>query len=285
MKPIIKADKLSKKYDDQYAINALDLAIYPGQIVGLIGPNGAGKTTLLKAIFGLISVDGELTVSGLDPRRNRVSLLQRMCFIADVATLPKWLSVKNAIKFLQGVHPRFSREKALDFLGKTNIPLKKKVAELSRGMVVQLHLALVMAIDADILVLDEPTLGLDILHRKEFYQRILTDYYNENRTIVVATHQVEEIETILTDIIMIDQGSVILDCSMEQFADQFVEVCAKGDASLRLANMSPLSIRNELGRSQFVFENMSYDVLEKLGEVSTPRISDVFVAKIKERSA
>jgi ABC-2 type transport system ATP-binding protein len=280
MTPIIEAKNLTKRYKDFTALNQISFNIKPGQIVGLIGPNGAGKTTLLKTIFGLTDYDGLLNVNGFDPKKYRTKLLERMCFIADVAILPSWIKVKNAIDFVEGVHPRFDRDTCKKFLKKTKIKPSQKVSELSKGMVVQLHLSLVMAIDADILVLDEPTLGLDILYRKEFYRRILTEYYHEQRTIIITTHQVEEVESILTNLIIINEGKITLDLSMEDFRERFTCVNASGDKAKQLAGMNPIYQKNTLGQTQFLFENIDKDQLKTLTNLRTPSVSDVFIAKV-----
>ena len=277
---MIEAKGLSKRYGDFSALSDIDLWIEPGQIVGLVGPNGAGKTTLLKSLLGLTPFNGYLRIQGLDPRCERGDLMKQMCFIADVAILPRWLKVSNAIDFVEGVHPRFNREKAQSFIQRTNIGLNKRVSELSKGMVVQLHLALVMAIDVNILVLDEPTLGLDILYRKRFYQTLIEDYYTTNRTIIIATHQVEEVESMLTHLIMIRSGKKILDCSMSTFSERFQCVSAQQAHVGTLRDMSPLSETTQFGRVSFLFDQ-GQD-LEQYGDVYVPSISDVFVAKMAE---
>jgi ABC-2 type transport system ATP-binding protein len=285
MNAVITAKQLNKHYKKFQALKNIDLDIKQGQIVGLLGPNGAGKTTLLKAIFGLTSFDGELKVAGLDPRKQRMALMQRMCFIADVAILPNWLKVKNAVDFIEGIHPKFDREKALGFLKNTDINLESKVKQLSKGMVAQLHLALVMAIDAEILVLDEPTLGLDILYRKTFYQRILNDYYHEKRTIIITTHQVEEVESILTDLIIINKGELVLEKSMEDINQHFTQVVANtAENAEKLKALNPLSYNNEFGKVKFIFENAAIEQLKALGEISTAAVSDIFVAKVTQQN-
>lgn len=281
---MIEAKGLTKCYGDFFAINAIDFSIDPGQIVGLVGLNGAGKTTLLKSLLGLTPYEGYLRILGLEPRRQRSTLMRRMCFIADVAILPRWLKVSNAIDFVEGVHPCFSRKKALGFIQRADVSLNKRVSELSKGMVVQLHLALVMAIDVDILVLDEPTLGLDILYRKRFYQTLIEDYYTANRTIIIATHQVEEVESMLTHLMMIRSGKKILDCPMTSFTERFECVCTQAQYVETLRGMSPLSESTQFGRTSFIFDhaqamNLS---LDRYGDVYVPSVSDVFVAKMEE---
>jgi len=219
--PIIAAKGLTKRYGTTVALDHVDLRIAPGRIVGLVGPNGAGKTTALRAILGLTEFEGELSVLGLDPRTHRTELMQQVCFIADVAVLPRWLRVGDAVNFVAGVHPRFSREKCEAFLARTKIKHTQRVRELSKGMIVQLHLALVMAIDAKLLVLDEPTLGLDILYRKEFYERLLNEYFDHEKTILVTTHQIEEVEHIITDLMFIKDGRIVLDASMEAVGERY----------------------------------------------------------------
>jgi len=277
----IVARQLSKSYNGRPALDGVDLCIEPGRIVGLIGPNGAGKTTALKAILGLTSFEGELSVLGMDPRTRRDSLMTEVCFIADVAILPRWMRVWQAIDFVEGVHPRFSRAKCEAFLARTKIHRHQRVRELSKGMIVQLHLALVMAIDARVLILDEPTLGLDILYRKQFYQSLLNDYFDEAKTIVVTTHQVEEIEHIVTDLIFIRAGKVALAASMDEVAARFTELMvspAQADAARALG---PLDERQVFGKSIFLFDAVSKTRLAELGEIRTPNIADLFVATMK----
>jgi ABC-2 type transport system ATP-binding protein len=281
----VKASGLSKSYGTVKALDQASFEIHQGRIVGLIGPNGAGKTTALKAVLGLTSFEGKLEVLGLDPRRERHRVMQDVCFIADVAVLPKWLRVRNALDLVDRLHPRFERSRAEDFLSRTTVRMDSKIGQLSKGMVTQLHLALVMAIEARLLVLDEPTLGLDILFRKEFYKTLLNDYFDENRTILVTTHQVEEIENILTDVIFIDRGRLVLDESMDSIADRFVEVSVKPDRAEAARQLGPLSEQEMFGRRVFLFENGNAEQLRDLGEMRTPGIADLFVAKIKERSA
>jgi ABC-2 type transport system ATP-binding protein len=284
MTEVISASNLSKKYGEFAAIEDLSFTVSKGQILGIVGPNGAGKTTLLRAIMGLSNCTaGQLRVLGVEPTANRCKLMQKLTFIADVATLPQWMTVAQAVEFVAGVQPHFDRAKAESFLQKTRIKLDAKVQTLSKGMVVQAHLALIMAIDAEILILDEPTLGLDIVYRKEFYQSLINDYYTENRTIIITTHQVEEVEDILTDIMMIDEGKKIFESSMESFSDRFVKVVSSSDTAEALAKMNPISEQSAFGVKQFIFENADRAALEKLGKVETVGVADVFVAKVKDR--
>jgi len=282
---LVKATGLSKRYGGVHALDNVSFEIQQGRIVGLIGPNGAGKTTALKALLGLTPFEGSLEVLGRDPRRERHQVMQDVCFIADVAVLPKWLRVRQALSVVEGLHPKFDRSKAEAFLAKTTIRTESRVGQLSKGMVTQLHLALVMAIEARLLVLDEPTLGLDIIFRKDFYTTLLNDYFDDDRTILVTTHQVEEIEHILTDVMFIDQGRLVLDESMESVADRFVEVAVKPDNAEAARRLGPLSETEMFGRRVFMFENVPADRVRDLGEVRTPGIADLFVAKIRERAA
>lgn len=277
----IVARQLTKSYNGKPALDGADFRVDTGRIVGLIGPNGAGKTTALKAILGLTPFEGELSVLGMDPRRQRDTLMSQVCFIADVATLPRWMRVWQAIDFVEGVHPRFSRAKCEALLAQTKIDQRQRVRELSKGMIVQLHLALVMAIDARVLVLDEPTLGLDILYRKQFYQRLLNDYFDENKTIVVTTHQVEEVEHILTDLIFIRAGKICLSASMDEIAARFVEVMVNPNQADAARALGPLDERQVFGKSIFLFDGMDQARLAALGEIRTPNIADLFVATMK----
>jgi ABC-2 type transport system ATP-binding protein len=281
MTTLVKAKGLSKQYGATRALDNVDFEIEEGRIVGLIGPNGAGKTTALKAVLGLTDFDGELDVLGHDPRQARHELMRHVCFIADVAVLPRWLRVSNAIEYVEAVHPGFSRERAMHFLERTKIKQRSKVGELSKGMVTQLHLALIMAIDAKLLVLDEPTLGLDILYRKEFYTSLLNDYFDANRTIIVTTHQVEEIEKILTHLMFIDNGRVTLDRSMEQVAEEYCEVLVAPDKAEAARSLKPLYEREVFGKKLFLFEGVARGELSKFGELHTPSVADIFVAKVK----
>ena len=279
--PIVRAKGLTKRYASTLALDHVDLQIAPGRIVGLIGPNGAGKTTALRAILGLTEFEGELSVLGLDPRTHRTELMQQVCFIADVAVLPRWLRVAEAVEFVAGVHPRFSRAKCEAFLARTKIQPTQRVRELSKGMIVQLHLALVMAIDAKLLVLDEPTLGLDILYRKEFYESLLNDYFDQEKTILVTTHQVEEIERILTDLVFIKDGKIVLDSSMEDIGERYAEVMVAPDKADAARALKPLNERQIFGKSIFLFDGVDQARLAALGELHKPSIADLFVATMK----
>ncbi len=280
MNTLIEAKNLNKAYGNFVALDNINFNIERGQIVGLIGPNGAGKTTLLKSILGLTPSSGHLSVLGQNPRKHRNKLMQKMCFIADVAILPRWLKVADALTFVEGVHPLFNKSNALAFLEKTDIPLNSKVKALSKGMVVQLHLSLIMAIDTDILILDEPTLGLDIIYRKQFYNSLLSDYFTENRTIVITTHQVEEIESILTHLMFINKSKFMLDCSMDKFSERFIQVMAHPGKEKELQAYKPIATNKQFGKMIYLFEDTPKDMLATLGEISIPSVSDVFVAKI-----
>ena len=281
MNAVVQARDLSKRYGAMRALDGASFSIAPGRIVGLIGPNGAGKTTALKAILGLTDFEGELSVLGLDPRKQRRELMQHVCFIADVAVLPRWIRVSEVVDFVAGVHPRFSREKCQHFLSRTKLKPAMRVREMSKGMIVQLHLAIVMAIDAKLLVLDEPTLGLDILYRKEFYQGLLNDYFDDEKTILITTHQVEEIEHILTDLMFIRDGKIILDTTMDDLAERFVEVMVSPDKAERARALSPLGERQIFGKSIFLFDGVDKPRLAELGEMHKPSIADLFVATMK----
>lgn len=281
MSMLVQARGLSKNYGSLRALDKVDFDIEEGRIVGLIGPNGAGKTTALKAILGLTNFKGDLDVLGHDPRFSRRQLMQDVCFIADVATLPRWLRVSNAVEFVAAVHPRFSRERARHFLERTKISQKSKVGQLSKGMVTQLHLALIMAIDAKLLVLDEPTIGLDILYRKQFYSNLLNDYFDEKRTILVTTHQVEEVEKLLTHLMFINNGKIVLDDSMDGISDKFAEVLVSADKLAAAQALKPISEREIFGKKLFLFEGIERGQLAELGEIHTPSIADLFVAKMQ----
>jgi ABC-2 type transport system ATP-binding protein len=283
--PVIRAQGLTRRYGSTLALDSVDLEIPAGRIVGLIGPNGAGKTTALKAILGLGPFEGQLEVLGLDPRRQRAQLMEQVCFIADVAVLPRWLRVRQAVDITEGLHPRFSREKAEAFLRQTEIKHDSKLSALSKGMVTQLHLALVMAIDARLLVLDEPTLGLDIIYRKEFYNALLNDYFDGERTILLTTHQVEEIEHILTDLMFISHGRIVLNESMDALGEKFLELATRPDRAEQARGLGPLAERQGLGRHYFIFENRTRAELEPLGEIKVPGVADLFVAKVRRAAS
>jgi ABC-2 type transport system ATP-binding protein len=274
----IEARGLRKTFGTTIALDGVNLSVEEGSILGLIGPNGAGKTTALNAIVGLTPYQGELKVVGRDPWIERDRLMRDVCFIADVAVLPRWIRVSQALDYLAAVHPRFDRPKAEGFLLKTAIERRSKVRELSKGMVAQLHLALVMAIDAKLLVLDEPTLGLDILYRKQFYDSLLNDYFDGNRTIIVTTHQVEEIEDVLTDLMFINRGRIVLDCSMEEFESRYLEVTVNPEQLARARALRPIYERQVFGRSMLLFDRVDRQLLAALGEVARPSIADLFVA-------
>jgi ABC-2 type transport system ATP-binding protein len=280
----IEARGLRKMFGSTAALDGVDLRVEEGRIVGLIGPNGAGKTTALNAIVGLTPYQGGLKVLGRDPWEERDRLMQDVSFIADVAVLPRWLRVSQALDYVSGVHPRFDRRKAEGFLGKTTIQRTSKVRELSKGMVAQLHLALVMAIDAKLLVLDEPTLGLDILYRKQFYDCLLNDYFDRNRTIIVATHQVEEIQHVLTDLVFIDRGRIVFDRSAEEVESRFLEVLVRPEQLPEARALKPMHERQGIGRSILLFDAVDRERLVSFGEVRTPSIADLFVAVMGNRA-
>ena len=280
--PVVSARGLRKTYKNKVAVAGADFEIGAGRIVGLIGPNGAGKTTALKAILGLTPFEGELRVLGKDPRSQRDELMNDVCFIADVAVLPRWIRVREAIDFVAGVHPRFDRARCERFLANTQLHPKLRVREMSKGMIVQLHLALVMAIDARLLVLDEPTLGLDILYRKQFYQRLLEDYFDEEKTIVVTTHQVEEIEHILTDVLFIRDGRIVLDAPMDEVAERYTEVLVGADAVEAARALGPIEERAlPFGKTVLLYDGVPRSTLATLGETRNPGLADLFVATMK----
>jgi len=285
MTTLVRASNLSKRFGHVVALDGVDLEIPEGRIVGLIGPNGAGKTTALKALLGLTSFAGELEVMGLDPRRERHRIMQDVCFIADVAVLPRWLKVRQVLRVAEGLHPRFSPERAEKLLAASQVRLDSRVGQLSKGMVTQLHLALVMAIEAKLLVLDEPTIGLDILYRKDFYTTLLNDYFDEGRTILVTTHQVEEIEHILTDVLFINKGRIVLDESMEQIGERFAQVAVTPEQADAARDLNPLYEQDMFGRKIFLFQDRSPQQLSGLGETRVPGIADLFVAKMKGAAA
>jgi ABC-2 type transport system ATP-binding protein len=282
---VIEAVGLSKSYGSVRALDDVSFSVAPGRIVGLIGPNGAGKTTALKAMLGLTRYRGELSVLGYDPYRERDKLMREVSFIADVATLPRWMRVRQALAMLPDIHPRFDAQRARAFLARTEVRDDARVGELSKGMIVQLHLALVMAIDARLLVLDEPTLGLDILYRKAFYEALLTDYFDEERTILVTTHQVEEVEHILTDLMFIQHGRLVLNASMDAVQDSYVEVLIAPERVEEAEALRPLHRREMFGKKLFLFEGVARDRLARLGELHRPSVADLFVAKMKGATA
>jgi len=278
--PCIEVRGLRKRFGATVAVDGVDLTVDQGRILGLIGPNGAGKSTALNAILGLIPHEGDVKVLGRDPWREHDALMREVCFIADVAVLPRWLRVEQALDYLAGVHPRFDRAKAEAFLSRTAIGLTSKVRQLSKGMVTQLHLALVMAIDARLLVLDEPTLGLDILYRKQFYDALLNDYFDGSRTIVVTTHQVEEIQHVITDLAFIDRGRIVLRCSMDDFERRYAEVLVHPAHAAAAQALKPIYERQVFGRSLLLFDSVDRERLAALGEVRTPSIADLFIAVV-----
>jgi len=278
---VVTARGLSKHFGDFSALDGVNFDIRPGSIVGLIGPNGAGKTTTLKSLLGLTGFDGDLDVLGVDPRKDRKSLMQRVCFISDVGVLPRWLRAREAVAYIDAIHPRFNREKAMALLEKTNIPMNNRVKQLSKGMVTQLHLALVMAIEVDLLVLDEPTLGLDILYRKEFYDRLLNDYFDHQTSIIISTHQVEEIESILTHLLFINKGKIVLDAAMDDLSEQYVDVLVKPEHVEQALVLGPIYTRDMLGKKNMIFERVDRTQLEGFGEINVPSVADLFVAKMQ----
>ena len=281
MSAVVSARGLTKRYGKTLAVDNVSFDIPSGRIVGLIGPNGSGKTTALKAALGLVPFDGELSVLGFDPRTQRDALMEEVCFIADVAILPRWLRVCDAIDFVAGVHPKFNRAKAERYIANTKLKPTMKVKAMSKGMVVQLHLALVMAIDAKLLVLDEPTLGLDIIYRKQFYQNLLEDYFDENKTIIITTHQVEEVEHILTDLMFIRDGKIVLSVSMDEVGERYTEVMVPADKVNAANALQPIDQRTLFGKSVMLFDGVSSQQLASLGETRNPSVADLFVATMK----
>lgn len=277
---VIEATGLRKSYGAVKALDGVDLRVEPGRIVGLIGRNGAGKTTALKAVLGLTPFQGDLSVLGLDPFHQRRELMQQVSFIADVAVLPRWIKVRQLIEYVAASHPGFDEARARGFLNDTQIRLNSRVKTLSKGMVTQLHLALILAIDARLLVLDEPTLGLDLVYRKTFYDALLNDYFDNSRTIVISTHQVEEIEHILTDIIFIEDGHVLLSSSIENLGEQYVEVLVGREDETEALSLGPIASRESFGQKVMLFEDRAPAELAGLGETRTPRVADLFVAKV-----
>ncbi len=281
MGSLVSARNVTKAYGANKAVDNVSFEIDSGRITGLIGPNGAGKTTLLKAVLGLTDCQGSLSVMGLDPFRQRKELMQNICFIADVAVLPRWIQVSQLLDFVERVHPKFSRKSAEKLLSQTKIPAGAKVRQLSKGMVTQLHLSIITAIDAKLLILDEPTLGLDIIFRKEFYTNLLNDYFDGERTIIITTHQIEEVENLLTDVMFINNGRLMLDASMESVPEQFAELMTSGEAAEKARQLGPFFEREVFGKNVLTFEGVHRDKLSPFGDVRTPDIADLFVAKVK----
>ena len=275
---VIKATGVKKNYEDSYALDGIDIEVTSGQIVGLIGPNGAGKSTFLQSVLGLINTEGNLEVLGLDPRKERHKLLKEVCSITDVAVLPKWMTVDQVLTYVDGVHPGFDLQKCLSILSRTNIKRTSKIKTLSRGMVVQLHLSIVMAINARLLVLDEPTLGLDLVYRKEFYSQLIEDYYDGDKTILISTHQVEEIEGVLSDAVFMNQGRVVMQDSIDTINKKFLELRPNQDYIEKAKSLRPMHNRVELGREVFLYEDTEYEKLREIGDVRPPVIADLFIA-------
>jgi len=280
MTSIVKALGLRKNFGDISAVDGINLDIKPGSVVGLIGPNGAGKTTLLRSLLGLTKYEGELDVLGNSPRSERAQLMEQVCFIADTAVLPKWMTVKQLIDYTAGIHPRFDRAQAEKFLNNTDVGETRKIRNLSKGMTVQLHLALVMAIDAKFLILDEPTLGLDIIFRKRFFEQLLNDYFDGERTILISTHQVEEVQNILTHVMFMNHGKLILDTPMLEMEERFVELHAVGESVQKAQEIPHIGTRSILGGKAIVYEGVARELLSPLGELRPPSVSDLFVAKV-----
>ncbi|MEX2488510.1 MAG: ABC transporter ATP-binding protein [Pseudomonadales bacterium] len=285
MNEVVRATRVRKQYGDFEAVKSVSFDIQEGTIVGLVGPNGAGKTTTLKAILGLISFEGDLRVLGRDPRHGRHEIMRDVCFISDVGVLPGWMKVSEAIDYVEGVHPNFSRDRAEALLRETDIPARKKIRHLSKGMVALLHLALVMAIDVRLLVLDEPTLGLDILHRKSFYDRLATDHFDHKTSIIISTHQVEEVESLLTHLLFIDNGEIVLDSAMDDLADRYAEVLVNPEQLEAARALKPVAERELSGKRSMTFEGVERSRLEALGEVHVPSVVDLFVAKMQRGEA
>jgi ABC-2 type transport system ATP-binding protein len=281
MTSLVAARGVTKRFRNVVAVDNVSFTIEQGKILGLFGPNGAGKTTLLKAVLGLTDCDGELSVLGYDPFRQRKELMRNICFIADVAVLPRWIRVRQLLDFVAATHPNFSRSRAEELLSRTKIMKESRVRELSKGMVTQLHLSIITAIDAKLLILDEPTLGLDIIFRKDFYANLLSDYFDEERTILITTHQVEEIENLLTDIMFIHDGRILLDTPMDDLAGRFIELMTSGENADTARGMRPLYEREVFGKKVMTFENADRNRLESLGELRVPSVADLFVAKVK----
>lgn len=279
---VIKAKNIQKKYAGSSALAGFDLEVSSGQIMGLIGPNGAGKSTFLQAVLGLVDTTGELEVLGLSPKKDRHELLNRACSITDVAVMPRWMTVQQVLRYVDGVHPSFDLDKARKIISRTNIKRSSQIRALSRGMIVQLHLSIVMAIDAELLVLDEPTLGLDLAYRKQFYSQLIEDYFDGNKTIIISTHQVEEIEGVLSDVVFLDKGKKVMSGSIEDINQRFLELRPKADHLERAKALNPLFIRTELGRPVYLYEGMDIEKLKDFGEVHPPAIADLFLAVMKK---
>jgi ABC-2 type transport system ATP-binding protein len=275
---VIRASGVKKSYENNHALDGIDLEVTSGQILGFLGPNGAGKSTFLQSVLGLINTEGNLEVLGLDPRKDRHKLLKEVCSITDVAVLPKWMSVDQVLTYVDGVHPGFDLKKCISVLSRTNIKRDAKIKTLSRGMVVQLHLSIVMSINAKLLVLDEPTLGLDLVYRKEFYSQLIEDYYDGGKTILISTHQVEEIEGVLSDAVFMNQGRIVMQDSIESINKKFLELRPSQDSIEKAKSLRPLHCRVELGREVFLYEDTEYEKLSEIGEVRPPVIADLFMA-------
>jgi ABC-2 type transport system ATP-binding protein len=285
MTSLVTATNVSKRYGDVHAVDNVSFEVDKGKIMGLLGPNGAGKTTLLKAVLGLTDCEGQLSVLGLDPFKQRKELMQNICFIADVAVLPRWIKVSQLLDFMEATHPNFTRSRSEELLSRTKVRKNAKVRELSKGMVTQLHLSIIAAIDAKLLVLDEPTLGLDIIFRKEFYSNLLSDYFDGERTILITTHQVEEIENLMTDIMFIHDGRILLDSSMEALPETYTELTTSGENADKARQLGPIYERDVFGKKVMTFEGVSKEQLVGLGEPHTPSVADLFVAKVKGAAA
>ena len=283
--PLISVENVSKFYGNFEALSKINFNITSGQIVGLLGLNGAGKTTLLKALLGLLPYSGKISILGLNPRKHRVELLNQLCFISDVATLPKWMTVAQAIEYVEGVHPKFNKALAEKLCLEAAIPFHKKVAELSKGMVTQVHLSLVMAIDTKILILDEPTIGLDIVHRKQFYAKLLEDYFDENKTIIISTHQIEEIQHIISELMIINKGKIITQIPFDTFSQRYIQLRCDANHLDHAIALKPIYKIKDLNGYRCIFEDIDRLALAQLGTLSTPDISDVFVATIEKDEA
>lgn len=286
VEPLVRAERLTTRYKKTIALDAVDLCVPPGRIVGLIGPNGAGKTTLLNRLLGLAGGAGTLSVAGHDPLRSRDAMMREVCFIADVATLPRWLRVREVIDVVAGLHPRFSRSRCQHFLERSSIEPGKRIGQLSKGMTVQLHLALIMAIDARLLILDEPTLGLDLLFRRSFYENLLGEYFDDSRSIIITTHQVEEIEHVLTDVIFLVRGRKILDAALDDLAERFIEVRVPAAALEQARQLGPIGERRLLGAHALIYDLHAgpdrHAITALAGEPQTPSLADLFTACVGE---